>query len=107
MSHKELNRLEVLQRVVDRRITQRKAAKMLGIGERQVRRLLGQLAAEGAAGLRSRRRGAPGNRRHTPAKRRKALALVRLHYCDFGPTLANEKLREVHGITISTETLRA
>ena len=28
------------------------------------------------------------------------------HYWDFGPTLAAEKLREVHGITLGRETLR-
>lgn len=80
---------------------------MLGIGERQVRRLMRALEAEGAAGLRSKRRGAPSNRRLSRTKRKKALALVKRHYSDFGPTLANEKLLEIHGISLSTETLRA
>jgi hypothetical protein len=35
------------------------------------------------------------------------LELIRTRYADFGPTLAAEKLREVHGITIGRETLRA
>ncbi len=34
------------------------------------------------------------------------LELIRARYADFGPTLAAEKLREVHGITIGRETLR-
>jgi hypothetical protein len=34
------------------------------------------------------------------------LSLVRERYADFGPTLAAEKLAEVHGCTISRETLR-
>ena len=33
-------------------------------------------------------------------------SLVRDRYADFGPTLAAEKLAEVHGCTISRETLR-
>jgi len=34
------------------------------------------------------------------------LAIVREWYWDFGPTLAAEKLREVHGIVLGRETLR-
>src|SRR5207253_11023200 len=36
----------------------------------------------------------------------KALAIIRERYGDFGPTLAAEKLREVHGIALGRETLR-
>jgi hypothetical protein len=32
--------------------------------------------------------------------------MIRQWYWDFGPTLAAEKLREVHGITVGRETLR-
>jgi hypothetical protein len=34
------------------------------------------------------------------------LTLVRRHYADFGPTFANEKLRERHDLVLSTESLR-
>ncbi len=34
------------------------------------------------------------------------MAIIRERYWDFGPTLAAEKLREVHGIAIGRETLR-
>ena len=34
------------------------------------------------------------------------LFLVREHYVDFGPTLANEKLEAHHDVIVSTETLR-
>ena len=40
MSDKELKRLSVLQEVCDRRITQSKAAQLLQISERQIRRLI-------------------------------------------------------------------
>jgi hypothetical protein len=36
----------------------------------------------------------------------RAMALVRERYADFGPTLACEKLRECHGLTLSKETVR-
>ncbi|SOZ34861.1 protein of unknown function [Cupriavidus neocaledonicus] len=32
--------------------------------------------------------------------------LVRDSYADFGPTLAAEKLREAHGLTVAKETVR-
>lgn len=36
-----------------------------------------------------------------------AIALVQAHYADFGPTLACEKLRDLHDVTVSVETLRS
>jgi hypothetical protein len=39
MSPKEVNRLEVIQRVQEKRIKQAMAAELLGISERQVKRL--------------------------------------------------------------------
>lgn len=35
-----------------------------------------------------------------------ALSIIREHYSDFGPTLACEKLSEVHGVYLSKETVR-
>lgn len=106
MSGKELNRLEVLGRVIERRLTQRRAAEQLGLSERQVRRLCRALSQHGAAGLASRKRGHASNRKLPAAVREHALGLVRARYADFGPTLAREKLWEHHGVAISTETLR-
>ena len=54
----------------------------------------------------SRRRGRPSNRRKPEELRTKALAIIREQYWDFGPTLAAEKLREVHEIALGRETLR-
>jgi hypothetical protein len=106
MSAKELDRLEVLGRVVERRLTQWRAAEQLGLSERQVRRLCRALLREGAAGLVSRKRGHPSNRKLPAAAREHALGLVRARYADFGPTFAREKLWEHHGVAVSTETLR-
>jgi transposase len=106
MSARELDRLEVLGRVIEGRRTQRQAAEQLGLSERQVRRLCRALSQHGAAGLVSRKRGSPSNRTLPAAVREQALALVRTRYVDFGPTLAREKLLEHHGVAVSTETLR-
>src|SRR5215471_11638252 len=61
---------------------------------------------EGAPGLISKRRGRRSNRRKSEVLRRAVLAIIREWYWDFGPTLAAEKLREVHGIALGRETLR-
>ena len=106
MSAKELDRLEVLGRVLERRLTQRDAADRLGLSLRQIERLCRALRIGGAAGLVSRKRGRPSNRRLPTAHRERALELVLERYSDFGPTLACEKLTELHGLVVSRETLR-
>ena len=105
LSTREMDRLQVVLRIADRRLTQSAGAKILGISERQMRRICRRFAQEGAAGLASRRRG-KSNRRLPAALRNEALALVRARYADFGPTLAQEKLLEQHDIRIAPETLR-
>jgi len=69
-------------------------------------RLLKEFRAAGAAGLVSKKRGRPSNRRTAAAVRAAALWLVRQNYADFGPTLAAEKLAAEHGFSFSSETLR-
>ena len=55
MSAKELNRLEVLNRVLDRRLTQAHGADQLGLGIRQVQRLYRRLRIDGPRGMVSRK----------------------------------------------------
>ena len=106
MSHAELDRLEALQRYRAGGVTQAEVARTLGLSERQVRRLLRRLERGGAAALRSARRGAPSNNRVPPEVMEAALELVRGRYPDFGPTFAAEKLRALHNVRLSTESLR-
>ena len=106
MSKAELSRVDTLVRVGRGELPVAGAASLLGLSERQVFRLLARFRSEGAAGLASRRRGRPSNRRLPDAVREAALAAVRERYPDFGPTLAAEKLEELHDIRLSRETLR-
>jgi hypothetical protein len=106
MSDGELSRLEVLRDLDQKRLTTEAAAQLLGLERRQVFRLLKAYRTDGPSGLISKRRGCPSNRRKPEALRAAALARIREWYWDFGPTLAAEKLREVHGITLGRETLR-
>jgi len=106
MSETELRRVEILGEVCAGRLRVNDAAAVLGISRRQVFRLLRTWRAQGAPGLTSKRRGRPSNRRYRDDVRTQALSLVRAHYADFGPTLAAEKLAEVHSLPLSRETLR-
>ena len=106
MSDEELDRVSVIERVIERRLTQREAARMLGVTSRQVRRLRRVYEEDGRRGLASKQRGRPSNRRLTSALRGEVLATVRSRYAGFGPTLAHEKLTEGHGVHLSVETLR-
>lgn len=65
MSHKELDRLQVIQESVNRHITQEQAALRIGISVRQVKRLVYRYKNEGPAGLVSRRRGKRPNNAFT------------------------------------------
>jgi transposase len=63
MSAKEIDRLGVIQRVLDGRLPATKAAVILGVSARQARRLCEAYKASGAAGLISKARGRPSNHR--------------------------------------------
>jgi transposase len=106
MSHRELSRLEVVQRVRRRTLTQRRAAELLSLSVRQVKRLCRAYKAAGAPALVSRRRGHPSNNRLAPQAVSAALGLLRTRYPDFGPTLAQEKLCQEHGLRLSVESVR-
>jgi transposase len=105
MSQRERDRLKVLHGVKEGQFTQAKAAQLLGLTARQVRRLQNRLDERGDAGLVHRLRGRPSNRQLDAKLRRQVLREYRQHYPDFGPTFACEKLAE-HGLHVSPATLR-
>jgi hypothetical protein len=106
MSDQEFSRLQVLLDVQAVRLRIEDAAQLMGLGRRQIFRLLKGFREAGPAGLISKRRGRPSNSRLPSEYRGLAMALVCERYADFGPTLAAEKLTELHGFGISRETLR-
>jgi transposase len=106
MSSKEITRLEAMQRIKDKRLTQKEAARLLNMSVRQVKRLYRAYKAQGASGLISARRGKPSNHRLDEEVTQQVLDLLKKKYEGFGPTLAHEKLSEVHGIRICRESVR-
>lgn len=106
MSDKELKKLSVLQEVCDKRITQSKAAQLLHLSERQIRRLVQNYKAHGAVSLAHANRGQPSNSKLSEEIRSQCLTIVSEQLYGFGPTFAHEKLTQNHNIEISVETLR-
>jgi transposase len=106
MSGKEITRLEAMKRIEDKRLTQKEASRMLNLSERQVKRLYRAYKEQGAKGLISKRRGQPSNHQMDSQVKQRVLDLLKERYEDFGPTLAHEKLTEVHGVKISRESVR-
>jgi transposase len=106
MSTRERERGAVIRRVVAGEMTQGRAAERLGIGVRQVKRLVAAFRARGDRGLVSGRRGKPSNNRLPAATIAGVERALRERYVDFGPTLAAEKLAEHEKVKVSAETVR-
>jgi len=79
MSRKELTRLRVLIDVADGRLSLADATGLIGVGRRQVYRLLHAFRAGGPDGLISRKRGRPSNRTLGAMFHETVLAIVREH----------------------------
>ena len=103
---KELKRLHVIQTVLERGIKEVEAAEVLRLSSRQIRRIVKRVRLEGDTGIIHKSRGQPSNRRIPDEIRDKIVQLYRSQYCDFGPTLASEKLQERDQLHVSDETLR-
>src|SRR3954463_16818861 len=106
ISEQEFSRLDVLLRVQSGPLRVADACALIGLHRRQVFRLLRNLKQDGATSLLSKRRGKASNHRLPAEVRALALSIVRERYADFGPTLAAEKLAELHSCSVSRETLR-
>lgn len=106
MSSKDADRIPVLDRLMNKTIKQKQAAKLLKLSARQIRRLVKKYRREGVSGIVHALRGKTGNRRIEESVIKKATEAIRTKYFDFGPTLAHEKLVENYGVTFSRETLR-
>jgi transposase len=106
MSLAEAKKLRFIYQALDKKITQVEAAEVIGLSDRQVRRLIRRIRQEGEGGICHRSRGKTSNRCLPKKVKEKALRLFREKYKDFNLAHATEKLREVHGVRLSDETLR-
>ncbi|MBU1727821.1 ISNCY family transposase [Patescibacteria group bacterium] len=106
MSKKELERLPIIHKVINKQLTQLEGAKILDLSERHVRRLVKRIKTGGDIAIVHKNRGIPSKRKISEKLVNKILEKYQSKYPDFGPTFANEKLLENHNIKISRESLR-
>jgi len=106
MSSKEISRLEIIQKLLEKRMSQKEAGEILHVSTRQIKRLLKIYRKQGVAGLISKHRGRPAANRLSESMKKRALDLVKTKYRGFGPTLAHEKLVEKEKLTLSVESVR-
>lgn len=96
----------MMQRFVEKGLKQKKAAEMLQVTERHVRRTLKGYRRSGGERLFSKRRGKPSNNQLKEDVKQGAIDSIYRIYTDFELTLAHEKLTEQHGLKLSQETVR-
>lgn len=106
MSDKEVNRTPIMEKLIKKEIKQKKAAQILGLSVRQIKRLKKRYKTQGARGLIHKNRGKPSNHKIPDKEISRVVNLVLKKYWDFGPTLAWEKLTQYHQLSFSVETLR-
>jgi len=106
MSKKELDRYEIIKRLLRKEINGVKAANLLRLSVRQVKRLKARVKARGATGLVHGNRGQLSHHRLPEKEREKIKQLLHRHYYDFGPTLASEKLTLDHRLDYDPKTIR-
>jgi len=106
MSKEELRRLPILHKVMEKRLTQIKAAEMLNLCDRQIRRIIEKIKEGGDAAIIHKNRGKESPFKLSKDQEEKIMKFVEKRYYDFGPTFASEKLLECEKIYISREKLR-
>lgn len=106
MSRKELPRPGLVQAALAGHITNRDGARALRMTPRHFQRLKARVRVAGPLALRHRGRGQPSNRQLPTALQDQVKALLDDQYAGFNDTHVTEKLREVHGLAISRESVR-
>ena len=106
LSQKELQRVAVISRCVKGELACARAAGLLCLSVRQIKRLKKRMREEGEAALAHANRGRPSRRRLPQAVRERIVQLSRGTYAGFNDHHLCEKLVECEGISLSRETLR-
>ena len=107
MSQMELRRVSVINKVIDKIMTQLEASKILELSTRQIRRITKRVSKEGDKGVIHKSRGRPSTQALPEKVKNKILKLCKTKYEGFNPLFASEKLFEIEKIKISRETLRS
>jgi len=106
MSQKEINRYDIIKKLLNKEINGPDTVDLLDLSARQVRRLKVRVKEYGAQGLIHGNRGKPSNRQIPDKEKEEIITLLHEHYTDFKPGFATEKLEENHKIIRDSKTIR-
>jgi transposase len=106
LSQKELQRVAALSSCMKGDLACARAAELLDLTPRQVKRLKSRYRQGGEAALAHTSRGRPSPRRLPDRVRARLLHLARTRYASFNDPHLCEKLAEVEGLCLGRETLR-
>src|SRR5215467_11231058 len=106
VSQKELQRVAVIASCVKGDLACARAAELLDLTPRQIKRLKARYRQGSAAALAHASRGRPSHRRLPDDVREQIVALARTTYAGFNDHHLCEKLVESEGFSLSRETLR-
>jgi len=106
LSEKELQRVSVISACIKGDMACARAAALLCLSVRQIKRLKKRMREDGEAALAHANRGRPSSRRLSDALRQRILQLSRGTYAGFNDHHLCEKLVEREGFSLSRETLR-
>jgi transposase len=106
LSQRELQRVEVISACIQGNLACARAAELLDLSPRHVKRLKARYRLGSAAALAHANRGRPSHRRLPEAVRRRIVELSRTRYAGFNDHHLCEKLVEHEGFSLSRETLR-
>jgi len=106
LSQKELQRVSVISACIKGDMACARAAELLCLSMRQIKRLKKRMREDGEAALAHANRGQPSHRRLPDAVRRRIVQLARGIYAGFNDHHLCEKLVEREGFSLSRETLR-
>ena len=105
MTERDSLRESTLTKLAAREINGTQAAEMLKLSTRQVRRLKKRFN-KGIKGILHKSRGKVSSHAVPETERKTIVKIIKTNYPDFGPTLACEKLSELHKIHLSSEAIR-
>src|SRR3984893_1755860 len=106
VSQKELQRVAVISASLKGEVACVRAAELLCLSVRQIKRLRKRMREDGEAALAHASRGRPSPRRLPARIRDRILHLARTRYVGFNDHHLCEKLGELEGISLGRETLR-
>lgn len=107
MSQKEIQRIDIIHKVINKKMKQTTASKLLHLSYRQTNRIVNAIRNQGVEAIIHSNRGKSPHNKLPDHTVKDILCIYPQIYPDFGPTFAAEKLFENHNISISKESLRA